>query len=282
MKKVFSLLLITILMVSFATPVFATEGEPINYITNGNFEMGEGGQWGEIPGWTPSIPVGSMDLYIGNYYYDVGRNSFPSDTYIALRKETNPAGDEVSVTQTITNLPVGIYEFSVWLWAATNTEYFTVTLESADDYVEIEAIPGVRDYDYAEIAVKDGNLTITIAADNVDKNRFMDALADDLKLVQIQGAEAFATPTPTLTPTEEPSTTTAPSTTDDPVITEDPSSTSSSGTDASATKAADETAGVNEPKAGNENNPVWLITLCIALVIVGAVVAIILIKKMKK
>lgn len=182
-----------------------------NYIVNGSFEMGPGGQWGAIDGWTMNVPVGTMDLYIGNYYYDVGRYSFPSDTYIALRKESNPdSEEEVSVTQTIKNLPVGVYEFSAWMWSASNTEYFVIRLDSTDDYEELEGFPGVRDYDSTEIAVKNGTLTITIAANNSDKSRWMDALADDLKLVQIKGEEAFVTPDPTAepTPTEEPTITT--------------------------------------------------------------------------
>ena len=201
MKKILSLLLIMMMLFSFATPVSAQEDTPVNYITNGNFEMGAGGQWGAVPGWTMNIAVGTMDLYIGNYYYDVGRDGFVSDTYIALRKESNPGGDEISVTQTVSDLPVGVYEFSAWMWAAQNTDYFTIRLETSEEYVEIEAIPGVRDYETAEIPVKDGTLTITIAADNVDKTRFMDALADDITLVQIKGEEAFETAEPS--PTEE-------------------------------------------------------------------------------
>ena len=173
----------------------------INYITNGNFEMGPGGQWGAVPGWTMNIPVGTMDLYIGNYYYDVGRDGFPSDTYIALRKESNPDGDEISISQTITDLPIGVYEFSAWMWAAQNTDFFTIRLETSEEYIEIEAIPGVRDYETAEIPVQDGTLTITIIADNLNKGTFMDALADDITLIKVQGKEAFETTAPT--PTEE-------------------------------------------------------------------------------
>lgn len=264
MKKALSIILILILMFSLTVPVTAAE-ESVNYITNGNFEMGPGGQWGEIPGWTMNVPVGTMDLYIGNWYYDVGRDAFPSDTYIALRKEANPDGDEVSITQTITNLPVGVYEFSAWLWAATNTEYFTITLESTDDTAEIEAIPGVRDYDYAEIAVKDGSLTITIAADNVDKNRFMDALADDLKLVQIKGEEAFATPTPTPTPTP----------------TEEPTATPSFDAEVSATIPA-ETSVMDNPKGDNGNSLVLPIILTVAGIAILAIVIILVVKKKKK
>ncbi len=208
----FVILMMAITGVAEETVTTGLEGneEPKNYIVNGSFEMGPGGQWGAIPGWTMNIPVGSMDLYIGNYYYDVGRNAFPSDTYIALRKEANPMSeDEVSVTQTVDNLPVGVYEFSAWMWAAQNTEYFTIRLESADDYAEIEGFPGVRDYDSTEIVVKGGSLTITIAANNVDKSRWMDALADDLTLIQIKGEEALEThnATPTATPSATPSAT---------------------------------------------------------------------------
>ena len=45
------------------TPGADAEAEK-NYIVNGSFEMGPGGQWGAIDGWTMNIPVGTMNLYI--------------------------------------------------------------------------------------------------------------------------------------------------------------------------------------------------------------------------
>lgn len=258
-----SLLLILIMTFTMTLPVSAAEEEteePHNYITNGSFEMGTGGQWGAIPGWTMNVPVGTMDLYIGNYYYDVGRDAFPSDTYIALRKEANPDGDEVYVTQTITDLPVGIYEFSAWMWAATNTAYFTIHLETSDAYAEIEAIPGVRDYDFVEIPVKDGTLTITIVADNVERNRFMDALADDLKLIKVQGEEAFATPTPTEASTTPPSEDSTPQ-------------------DSNVTIP---TADANGDDVKKDNNIILPIVLSAVVILLVAVVAILVLKLRKK
>ena len=275
MKKFFtaSLTFLLILILTFTMTLLvsaAEEGteEPHNYITNGSFEMGTGGQWGAIPGWTMNVPVGTMDLYIGNYYYDVGRDAFPSDTYIALRKEANPDGNEVYVTQTIKNLPVGVYEFSAWMWAATNTAYFTIHLETSDAYAEIEGIPGVRDYDFVEIPVKDGTLTITIVADNVEKNRFMDALADDLKLIKIKGEEAFATPTPSApspTPSED-------------GITESPKESIRPDTDGSG---ANPTSKTNEGDT-KTNSIILPIVLAVVVVLLLAIVIILVLKLRKK
>ncbi|MBR5281050.1 MAG: hypothetical protein IKU26_08810 [Clostridia bacterium] len=270
MKKIISMILILMLVFSMTIPVAATEDTPHNYITNGSFEMGPGGQWGAIAGWTMNIPVGSMDLYIGNYYYDVGRDAFPSDTYIALRKEANPDGDPISITQTITDLPVGVYEFSAWMWSASNTDYFTISLDSGDDQAEIEGFPGVRDYDYTEIAVKSGTLTITIEADNVDKSRFMDALADDLKLIKIKGEEAFATPTPTQAPTQSPDASQAPTETQAP--------------EASDPGADDITPTKNPDNSGNnqEDSIVLPIVLAIVVVVLSAVIIVLVVKLRKK
>ncbi len=223
MKKfsIITLIFIVLGAVLFAVPTMAQQttspsptnmeaSEPFNYIENGSFEMGDGGQWGAIPGWDMSLPIGTMDIYIGNYYYD-DKESFPSDTYIALRKEANPDGDAVYVTQTITELPVGVYEFSAWMWAPNNVEFISIELSSSSDYEELFCYHGMKGYDSTEIAVKDGTLTITITADNVHKDAAMDALVDDLKLIQIKGEEAFATPTPSPTPSPTAESTKAPS-----------------------------------------------------------------------
>ncbi|MBR6935885.1 MAG: hypothetical protein IKH41_10410 [Clostridia bacterium] len=240
-----------------------------NYIVNGSFEMGPGGQWGAIDGWTMNIPVGTMNLYIGNYYYDIGKNAFPSETYIALRKESNPdSEEEVSVTQTITDLPVGVYEFSAWMWSASNTDYFVIRLDSGDFSEELECLPGVRDYDSTEIAVKSGTLTITIAADNYDKNRWMDALADDLKLIQIKGEEAFVTPDPTPEPTP----------TEEPIVTEAPATDAPEVTDKSE---AGGSAAAELPKKG-QNVLVPVIIACAITAVVSVTLVMLIVKRKSK
>lgn len=190
-KRSITMLLAMIFVVtSFcSTMIFATE--PTNYVENGSFTPGSGGQWGAIPGWTPSIAVGSMDLYLGDWNYGSADN-LPNGVYLALRKETNPGSAALSVSQTIPNLPAGVYKLSAWMWAQNNTESFTITITDGTNTKTLSAALSEKGYKETEIEIASGSATITIAADNANKTTFMDALADDIKLVKVREIDASA------------------------------------------------------------------------------------------
>ena len=185
MKKTVTMLLAIIFMVASLCTTISFAAEPTNYVENGSFVPGSGGQWGAIPGWTPSIAVGSMDLYLGDWSY--GNPAYlPDGIYLALRKEANPGSAALSVTQTITNLPAGIYKLSAWMWAQNNVGTFTITISDGTNTKTLSAIPSEKGYKETEVAISSNSATITITADNENKSTFMDALVDDVKLVKVR------------------------------------------------------------------------------------------------
>ncbi len=181
---------------------------PVNLLENGSFTPGAGGQWGAIPGWTPSIPVGSMNLYLGDWNYGNAAN-LPDGIYLALRKETNPDSAAISVSQTVNNLPHGVYKLSAWMWAANNTDSFTITITDGTNTKTMSAALGDKGYKETEIEIASGSATVTISADNTIKTTFMDALADDVKLVKLRDITSTPSPTP-VTPTPSAPTSGAP------------------------------------------------------------------------
>jgi hypothetical protein len=187
--------------------------ETTNYVENGSFTPGTGGQLGAIPGWTTSIAVGSMDLYLGDYNYGNSEN-LPDGVYLALRKESHPDAAAVSVSQTISDLPEGIYKLSAWMWAANNIDSFTITITDGVNTSTISAVLTEKGYKETEIEITSGSATITIAADNTVKTAAMDALADDIKLIKVGEITVV---------TDVPITTDIPSTSDVPITTDIPS-----------------------------------------------------------
>ena len=186
---IFFLTVVAVCVSLFSTLCIASEST--NYVENGTFTPGSGGQWGAIPGWTTSITPGTMDLYLGDYNYGSADN-LPDGIYLALRKEATPAGDPVSVSQTISNLPAGVYKLSAWMWAANNVETFTITISNGTNEKTISAALSEKGYKDTEIEITSGSATITITADNDVKTAAMDALADDIKLVKLRDIEDTA------------------------------------------------------------------------------------------
>ncbi len=191
MKKNFTILLAMIFVVASLCSITSLAAEPTNYVENGSFTAGTGGQWGAIPGWTPSIATGTMDLYLGDYNYGSADN-LPDGIYLALRKEANPSNSAVSVSQTIPNLPTGVYKLSAWMWAANNVESFTISITDGTHTKSISAALSEKGYKETEIEITTGSASITIAADNTTKTAAMDALADDVKLVKLHDIDVDA------------------------------------------------------------------------------------------
>ena len=185
LKKSITMFLAIVFVVASLCTTISFAAEPTNYVENGSFTPGAGGQWGAIPGWTPSIAVGSMDLYLGDWNYGNAGN-LPDGVYLALRKEANPGSAALSVAQTIPNLPTGVYKLSAWMWAQNNTESFTITITDGTNTKTLSAALSEKGYNETEIEIVSGSATITIAADNANKTTFMDALADDIKLVKVR------------------------------------------------------------------------------------------------
>ena len=184
-KKSMAALLVLLVLIVSAGSALSFASESVNYVENGSFNPGPGGQWGEIQGWTTSIAVGSMDLYLGDYNYGSSDN-LPDGFYLALRKEANPGAEVVCVSQTINNLPSGVYKLSAWMWAANNVDSFTISITDGDKTEELSAVLSEKGYKETEIEITSGTATITITADNTTKTAAMDALADDVKLVKIK------------------------------------------------------------------------------------------------
>ena len=188
-KKAVAALLVLFVLIVSAGSMATFASESVNYVENGSFNPGPGGQWGEIAGWTPSIAVGSMDLYLGDYNYGSSDN-LPDGIYLALRKEANPGAEAISVSQTINNLPAGVYKLSAWMWAANNVDSFTVKITDGIKTAELSASLTEKGYKETEIEITSGTATITITADNTTKTAAMDALADDVKLVKIKDTDS--------------------------------------------------------------------------------------------
>lgn len=185
LKKSITMLLAIVFVVASLCTTISFASEPTNYVENGSFTPGAGGQWGQISGWTPSIAVGSMDLYLGDWSY--GSPAYlPDGIYLALRKEANPGSAALSVTQTITNLPAGVYNLSAWVWAQNNVELLNISITDGTNEKTLSAIPAEKGYKGTEIAISSGSATITITADNANKAAAMDALVDDVKLVRVR------------------------------------------------------------------------------------------------
>ena len=191
LKKSFTMLLAIVFVVASLCTTVSFAAEPTNYVVNGSFTPGAGGQWGEIPGWTTSVAVGSMNLYLGDYNYGSADN-LPDGIYLALRKETNPDSAAISVSQTIAELPAGVYELSAWMWAANNTQSFTITITDGTNTEVISAALSEKGYKETEIEITSGSATITITADNNVKTAAMDALADDVQLVKVRDIDVSA------------------------------------------------------------------------------------------
>ncbi|MBR5281052.1 MAG: hypothetical protein IKU26_08820 [Clostridia bacterium] len=188
-RKSITLLLAVVFVVASFCVTQSFAAEPTNYVTNGSFTPGTGGQWGAIPGWNPSIAVGSMDLYLGDWNYGNASN-LPDGVYLALRKETNPGSAALSVSQTVANLPAGVYKLSAWMWAQNNVDSFTIAISDGTNTKTLTAVQGDKGYKETEIEITSGSATITISADNTVKTAFMDALADDVKLVKVRDISA--------------------------------------------------------------------------------------------
>ena len=138
------------------------------------------------------------------------------------------------------------------MWAQNNTETFTITITDGTNSKTLSAALGDKGYKETEIEIASGSATVTISANNANKTTFMDALADDLKLVKLRDI--------TNTPSPSPSASASPSVTP---------SASASATATATSAPVTATPGATNTPTGDTS--LWMIALVVIVAAAGMV-----------